>query len=184
MKIRRVAALPVLALPMLASCRWVAVGDSITLGAKDEFHAQLGGDGIVDGVMARSPYQGVNGSESTYEAIVRLAPGIDEGGYLIVQDDGSGHDFWSYGAFIDDVESVVRDDVCIVWVKPYTILVPERDAGIAAAIDAFADQRHAVVPWGAIASAGDPGWIVDLVHPSHNGNVVLVDAIEQAMAGC
>ena len=185
---RKVMALGVLALPMLTSCRWIAAGDSITFLAKDEMHNQLGGDGAVDGDPMRGPYEpGLEGDgETTFDAIARLAPGIDVGGYLIVQDDGTPYDYHSYGAFMDHVEAVVRDDVCIVWVTPWTAMNRPRDAEITQAIYDFRSQRSAVAPWGDIvANSGRDGELApDTVHPSAWGNVVLVDAIARAMEGC
>ena len=106
-------------------------------------------------------------------------------GHLIVQDDGGNHNYETYGAFVDDVELIVRDDVCIVWVEPYHVFERARDAEIARAIRDHRSQLSEVVPWGEIVAAGDQaGWVPDGVHPSATGNVVFGQAINHAMQWC
>ena len=170
------------ALLALMGCDAVIVGDSIVYRAGIHTQEALGGVVHVDVGIGRGPYfNPFVGDDTLIEAVTSLAPHIRPGGTLVIQDDGSHETRASYGRFVDDVEAVVRDDVCIVWVAPWTGVAPERDSEILAAIVERADQRHAVARWDLVASVEVAP---DGLHPNDAGSRAMADVIANAKGEC
>ena len=164
-----------LALLLLSGCYdWVAVGDSILYGQEDELRAELGDNGVLDALIAR---------DAAPDVVDRLVDRLQPGGWLIVQDDGGSATVESYRAYVDHVVEVTPDDRCILWVLPFSVWQPERDARFRDEIQAGLEAHpcHATIPWHEVAAAHPEEMTTDGLHPTEAGHRWIVAAIGEAV---
>ena len=169
---------------IMSGCNMIMVGDSITWTSKGLFEA-VTDDSYADGIGGRGPdHRGQAGGPTIREAIVALAPHLNAGGWLVVQDDGERMDYWSQAAYMMDVSNLVPDDRCIAWIAPHDFLKPEVTVEVAQAVRDFAYLQpcNAVVPWDE-AVLEDPSLLGDGIHPTPEAVAVLVELVLEATDG-
>ena len=181
------AALVLLAVPLLAGCYdTVAVGDSIMWSTGHQLQARLSGETQIDLSIGRSLYSNPYGDSSAIAAVFQANRNTNAGGTIIVQDDGSDSDYDLMAQFVVEVNDLVSDDKCVVWVAPFTAFNRQRDAGVLRSIEDYrgGQPRSAVARWDLVAES-DPGrFVPDGVHPAGDGNQAFAQVVAAAAGGC
>lgn len=183
---KRLAVLLLAAIPVLAACNPVMVGDSIFDMMRSEATSRFP-DSKVNASPGRGAYNPGYGADpgTGLQAIQTELPNVTRpGGWLVVELGSNNLTFAQHERiwFIMQVVGLVPDDICIAWVVPWGVFndVPAQAWG--ADLDQWLRNQpcYKVIHWEDVAPA-HPEWFYDGVHPSAAGKQAMLCMIGQAI---